>query len=53
MKIQNFASVYRSVRIEDDVFIGSAVTFTNDMYPRAFIWDENMIVPTLVKKGQA
>jgi len=51
VKIQNFTSIYRGVKIEDDVFIGPAVTFTNDIYPRAFIWDESMIVPTLVKKG--
>ena len=51
VKIQNFASVYRGVRIEDDVFIGPSVTFTNDRYPRAFQWSEEMIVPTLVKRG--
>jgi UDP-2-acetamido-3-amino-2,3-dideoxy-glucuronate N-acetyltransferase len=51
VKIQNFASVYKGVRIEDEVFVGPSVTFTNDRYPRAFQWDEAMIVPTLVKKG--
>jgi acetyltransferase-like isoleucine patch superfamily enzyme len=51
VKIQNFASIYKGVLIEDDVFIGPSVTFTNDPYPRSFRWGENMIVPTLVKKG--
>lgn len=40
VKIQNFATIYRGVIVEDDVFIGPAVVFTNDLYPRAFIWSE-------------
>ena len=51
VKIQNFVSVYKGVKIEDDVFIGPSVTFTNDLYPRAFIWNEERVVPTIVKKG--
>ncbi len=51
VKIQNFVSVYKGVTIEDDVFIGPSATFTNDRYPRAFIWDEEHVVPTLVRKG--
>lgn len=51
VKIQNFVSVYKGVRIEDDVFVGPSVTFTNDLYPRAFRWDEDTITPTLVKTG--
>ncbi|MDD5022719.1 MAG: acyltransferase [Candidatus ainarchaeum sp.] len=51
VKIQNFVSVYTGVTIEDDVFIGPSVTFTNDLYPRAFIWNEDKIAKTLVKKG--
>lgn len=51
VKIQNFVSVYKGVRIEDDVLIGPAVTFTNDLYPRAFRWDEDKITTTEVKKG--
>ena len=51
VKIQNFVSVYKGVRIEDDVFVGPSVTFTNDLYPRAFRWDEDKVIPTLVKKG--
>ncbi|MCX5642468.1 MAG: acyltransferase [Candidatus Omnitrophica bacterium] len=50
VKIQNGVSVYRGVTIEDDVFIGPHAIFTNDLYPRSFHknWQ---IVPTLIKKG--
>ncbi|MEM2143541.1 MAG: acyltransferase [Candidatus Thorarchaeota archaeon] len=50
VKIQNGVSVYHGVSIEDDVFCGPHMTFTNDMYPRAFSssWE---VVKTLVKRG--
>jgi len=51
VKIQNFVSVYKGVTIEDDVFVGPSVTFTNDLYPRAFIWDQEHVVPTRVCRG--
>ncbi len=51
VKIQNFVSVYKGVMIEDDVFVGPSATFTNDLYPRAFIWDEEHVVQTYVRKG--
>jgi UDP-2-acetamido-3-amino-2,3-dideoxy-glucuronate N-acetyltransferase len=51
VKIQNFVSVYKGVTIEDDVFVGPSATFTNDLYPRAFHWDESDLVDTLVQKG--
>lgn len=51
VKIQNNVSVWHGVTIEDDVFIGPAVNFTNDLYPRAFIWNENRVETTLIKKG--
>lgn len=35
-KIQNNVSVYHGVTIADDVFVGPAATFTNDLVPRAF-----------------
>lgn len=34
-KIQNNALIYEPARIADGVFIGPAVTLTNDQYPRA------------------
>ena len=49
-KVQNHVSVYRGVVLEDDVFVGPAATFTNDLYPRAGSedWD---VVPTRVRRG--
>ena len=51
VKIQNNVSVWHGVTIENDVFIGPCVTFTNDLYPRAFIWNDNRLETTLIKKG--
>ena len=50
-KIQNFATIYKGVTIGKDVFIGPHVCFTNDIHPRAFLWDESRLVKTLVKDG--
>ncbi len=50
VKIQNFVSVYQGVTIEDDVFVGPHVCFTNDLLPRATNQDWELI-QTLVKKG--
>lgn len=49
-KIQNSVSVYNGVTIEDDVFVGPNVAFTNDKVPRAFN-SEWKITPTLVQRG--
>jgi len=35
VKIQNYVSVYHGVTLEDGVFIGPHVCFTNDLRPRA------------------
>ncbi|CCO23205.1 acyltransferase [Maridesulfovibrio hydrothermalis] len=35
VKIQNYANIFRGVTIEDGVFIGPTVCFTNDLFPRA------------------
>jgi acetyltransferase-like isoleucine patch superfamily enzyme len=51
VKIQNFVSVYKGVTIEDEVFVGPSVTFTNDRYPRAFQWGEEDLVNTMVHTG--
>ncbi|NLT38663.1 MAG: N-acetyltransferase [Methanomassiliicoccus sp.] len=48
-KIEAFAFIPTGVTIEDEVFVGPRVTFTNDLYPKAVgDWD---IVPTTIKKG--
>lgn len=53
VKIQNFSTIYKGVELEDDVFVGPSVVFTNDLYPRAFIWGEDKIVQTFVRKGSS
>ena len=46
VKVQAFSFIPKGVTIEDDVFIGPRVTFTNDKYPPSGKWST-----TLVKKG--
>ena len=50
VKVQNNVNVYHGVQVEDDVFLGPSMTFTNDFYPRAFNSDWQ-ITETRVKKG--
>ncbi|MEJ8545135.1 acyltransferase [Brevibacillus borstelensis] len=49
-KIQNGVSIYHGVEIEENVFLGPHMTFTNDLVPRAgnHHWT---IVPTRVRRG--
>lgn len=49
-KIQNGVYVFFGVTLEDDVFVGPNVSFTNDRVPRAFNSDWK-VSETLVKKG--
>ncbi|MBC8123666.1 MAG: N-acetyltransferase [Gemmatimonadaceae bacterium] len=53
VKIQNNVSVYAGVTLEDDVFCGPSVVFTNVKTPRsAFVRNSNAdYLPTLVKQG--
>jgi UDP-2-acetamido-3-amino-2,3-dideoxy-glucuronate N-acetyltransferase len=56
-KISSHTFVCEGVTIEDEVFIGHGVMFTNDPYPRATAdgrpqtEDDWAVVPTLVKRG--
>ena len=57
-KVSSHTFVCEGVTIEDNVFIGHNVTFTNDRYPRAVRPDGSLqtdddwdCIPTLVKKG--
>jgi UDP-2-acetamido-3-amino-2,3-dideoxy-glucuronate N-acetyltransferase len=50
-KIQNNVSVYEGVELEDDVFCGPSIVFTNVFNPRAFIRRMSEMRPTLVKRG--
>lgn len=51
VKIQNNVSVYNGVTMEDDVFIGPSVVFTNVSNPRSFVERKNEFKPTLIKQG--
>ena len=51
VKIQNNVSVYTGVTLEDDVFCGPSMVFTNVINPRAFIERKSEIRPTLVRRG--
>jgi len=50
-KIQNNVSIYRGVTLEDDVFCGPSMVFTNVLTPRAFVERKDEFLPTLVRKG--
>lgn len=50
VKIQNNVNVYHGVTVEDDVFLGPSMTFTNDRFPRAFVSDFK-VSETMVKRG--
>lgn len=50
VKIQNNVSVYSGVEIEDDVFLGPSMVFTNVNAPRSFIEQKNY-ARTVVKQG--
>lgn len=50
-KVQNNVSVYKGVTLEDDVFCGPSMVFTNVFNPRAHIRRMDEARPTLVKKG--
>ena len=50
-KIQNNVSVYDEVTLEDGVFCGPSMVFTNVYNPRALIERKNEYRKTLVKKG--
>lgn len=51
VKIQNNVSVYAKVRIEDEVFLGPSMVFTNIKNPRAAIRRRDKFVETWVRKG--
>jgi len=50
-KIQNNVSVYAGVTLEDDVFCGPSMVFTNVLNPRAHIERKDEFRPTLVRRG--
>ncbi|HXD72130.1 MAG TPA: acyltransferase [Vicinamibacterales bacterium] len=51
VKIQNNVSLYTGVILEDDVFCGPSMVFTNVINPRSHVPRKNEYRRTLVKKG--
>jgi len=51
VKIQNNVSLYEGVDLEDDVFCGPSVVFTNVINPRATVSRKDTYKPTRVKRG--
>src|SRR6266540_3252182 len=51
VKIQNNVSVYTGVILEDDVFCGPSVVFTNVVNPRSHVPRKDEYRRTLVKQG--
>ena len=51
VKIQNNVSVYTGVVLEDDVFCGPSMVFTNVINPRSHVPRKHEYLATLVKRG--
>ena len=51
VKIQNNVSIYTGVILEDDVFCGPSMVFTNVVNPRSHVSRKDEFKRTLVKRG--
>lgn len=51
VKVQNNISIYEGVEVQDDVFLGPSMVFTNVINPRSFIVRREEFKKTLLKKG--
>jgi len=51
VKVQNNVSIYEGVTLEDDVFCGPSMVFTNVLNPRSHVSRKNEYRATLVKRG--
>ena len=51
VKIQNNVSVYDAVELEDDVFCGPSMVFTNVYNPRSAIVRKDQLRRTLIRRG--
>ena len=51
VKIQNNVSIFDAVQLEDNVFCGPSMVFTNVFNPRAEINKKSEYRPTIVRKG--
>lgn len=50
-KIQNNVSLYKGITLEEDVFCGPSMVFTNVLTPRAHVERKDEFLPTLVRRG--
>ncbi len=50
-KIQNNVSIYEGVELEDDVFCGPSMVFTNVINPRSEVSRRHEYMKTLVRRG--
>jgi UDP-2-acetamido-3-amino-2,3-dideoxy-glucuronate N-acetyltransferase len=50
-KIQNNVSIYEGVELEDDVFCGPSMVFTNVINPRSHVSRKHEYLATRVKRG--
>ena len=51
VRIQNNVSLYTGVVLEDDVFCGPSMVFTNVVNPRSHVSRKHEYQPTLVRRG--
>lgn len=50
-KIQNNVSIFEGITLEDDVFCGPSMVFTNVLLPRAHVSRKSEFLPTVVRRG--
>jgi len=53
VKIQNNVSIYEGVELEDDVFCGPSMVFTNVLNPRSHVSRKTEYRRTLVRRGSS
>ena len=51
VKVQNNVSIYEGVELEDDVFCGPSMVFTNVLNPRSHVSRKHEYQRTLVRRG--
>jgi UDP-2-acetamido-3-amino-2,3-dideoxy-glucuronate N-acetyltransferase len=51
VKVQNNVSIYEGVELEDEVFCGPSMVFTNVLNPRSHVSRRNAYRRTLVRRG--
>lgn len=49
--VKSGVQLWDGIRLEDDVFIGPNVTFTNDRFPRSRVYPDEAFTQTFVRRG--